>query len=272
MASSWRLLIEDAPMSGVRNMAVDRAILAARARDTAPATLRIYSWVRPTVTLGRFQDAAGVDLGLCDTCGIDVVRRFTGGRGVLHDNEITYSVVASTADGVPRGVAASYRFLCQGLVSAYHHLGMDAQLTRRNVGTASSAACYLHATPADLSLGARKLSGSAQVWQGSAVLQHGSFTISRDAGLEAEVFRLSQDASRLLVESTATLSGRGAGVPERAEIVSAVVRGFAEGLGITLTPGVLSAEEEHLAHMFAREIEGEPTAKIPNVSVDLELE
>ncbi len=80
--------------------------------------------------------------------------------------------------------------LCGGLVEAYRELGVEAALTARPRGDGSSAACYLHATAADLSLGALKLSGSAQVWHGSTVLQHGSFIVSRDVDREARVFGL----------------------------------------------------------------------------------
>ncbi len=82
-----------------------------------------------------------------------MVRRPTGGRGVLHDDEVTYSVVAGVDDGIPRGTSASYDVLCGGLASAYSRLGVDAALTARPRGSSDSAACYLHATRADLSLG-----------------------------------------------------------------------------------------------------------------------
>ncbi|HET6498524.1 MAG TPA: lipoate--protein ligase family protein, partial [Coriobacteriia bacterium] len=70
-------------------MAVDRALLEARAAGEARPTLRVYSWVRPTVSIGRFQDPGGIDVEFCRARGIDIVRRPTGGRGVLHDDEVT---------------------------------------------------------------------------------------------------------------------------------------------------------------------------------------
>jgi lipoate-protein ligase A len=130
-------------------------------------------------------------------------------------------------------------------VGAYRSLGVDAALTTRSSG-ASSAACYLHATHADLSLGAAKLSGSAQVWDGTAVLQHGSFVIDRDVALEAGVFRLDDRARQALAEKTATLVRALGRAPERDEIADAIARAVRRDLGVMLELGALSAAE--LAH------------------------
>jgi len=248
VSQTWRLIIDAEPGDGAWNMALDRAIQLARQADEVPPTLRLYRWVRPTVTLGRFQDAAGVDRDLCRRQGIDVVRRLTGGRGVLHDDELTYSMVAGVGDGIPRGTAASYRLLCSALAEAYRLLGVDAGLTARPRGERDSAACYLHATPADLSLGMAKLSGSAQVWVGETVLQHGSFTRSRDAAREASVFGLSPQQARQLATRTATLSEVVAHVPCIREIVDAACEGLTTALDVTLAPGVATAEELASAH------------------------
>ncbi|MDF1542419.1 MAG: lipoate--protein ligase family protein [Anaerosomatales bacterium] len=261
MGGAWRLIVEESPRTGSWNMAVDRALQLARADGSVSPTVRIYSWIRPTVSLGRFQDAAGVDLDFCAGHGVDVVRRATGGRGVLHDDEVTYSLVASVDDGVPRGVAASYRHLCAGLAEAYRLLGVPAELTRRTRGDGASAACYLHATPADLSVGARKLSGSAQVWEGTTVLQHGSFTITRDLAAESAIFRLDDQARHSMADTTSTLADQLGNAPERQTVSAAIVEGFERGLGITLVQGELTAEETECARnletaVLERGIEG----------------
>ena len=243
VTSPWRLLVDDAPADGAWNMALDRAVQLSTEKNEAAPTLRLYEWLRPTVTLGRFQDVATIDAEFCSANGIDVVRRPTGGRGVLHDDEVTYSVVARIADGVPRGTSASYAMLCSGLAEAYRRLGVDAVLTSRARGMPDSAACYLHATRADLSLGARKLSGSAQVWHGQTVLQHGSFTISRDVALEAAVFGLSPVDQARLADEAATLQTSLGFAPSRERVRAAIIEGFAEGLGVDLVEGRLSDRE-----------------------------
>ncbi|MDO8914725.1 MAG: lipoate--protein ligase family protein [Coriobacteriia bacterium] len=249
---TWRVLI-DGPVDGARNMALDRAVLASVASGVAPPTLRLYRWQVPTVTLGRFQPLEQVDLEACDRRGFDVVRRPTGGRGVLHDDELTYSVVAGVPDGVPRGTAASYRHLSAALAAAYRSLGVPAEVTARQRGVGGGGACYLHTTQADLSLGAAKLSGSAQVWMGETVLQHGSFVISRDVPAEAEVFRLTAQAADELGAATATLEGALGRRPSLDEISSAVTAAFERTLGITLELGVLSCDESALAERLTSE-------------------
>ena len=224
-------------------MAVDRAIQIAHERDRVPATLRLYMWGEPTVTLGRFQDASSIDWSACRNLGVSVVRRFTGGRGVLHDDEVTYSLVASESDGVPSGISASYRYLCRGLVAAYRRLGVDAGFTERPRGSAGSAACYLRTTRADLTVGSAKLAGSAQTWLGKTCLQHGSFTVTRDVARESEIFRLSPDERDKLCNSTATLRDLLDDLPTRDRIAHEIAVGIGEGLGMELKVGELTGEE-----------------------------
>ncbi|MDO8963803.1 MAG: biotin/lipoate A/B protein ligase family protein [Coriobacteriia bacterium] len=238
----WRLIL-DGPVEGAMNMALDRAVLDAHEAGAAAATLRLYWWEVPTVTLGRFQEIDQVDLDACAGRGFDVVRRPTGGRGVLHDRELTYSVVAGVRDGVPRGVAASYRHLSAALAAAYHRLGVPAELTARPRGEAGAGACYLHSTQADLSMGAAKLSGSAQVWHGDSVLQHGSFVISRNAVAEAEVFRLDPERAAVLERDTMTLDRAVAPTPSREEVAAAVTEAFADVLEVRFEPGSFDEAE-----------------------------
>lgn len=218
-------------------MALDSALLSGRAEGTSPPTLRLYAWERPTLTLGRFQDAATVDLTEAAARCFDVVRRPTGGRAVLHDDELTYSVVASVTDGVPRGVVASYRHFAVALTEAFSLLGIPAEVTHSKHGRASSAACYLATTQADLAVGASKLSGSAQVWEGEAVLQHGSFVVSRDVAAEAAVTRLDVEDTARLAAATCTIEDYISARLIYGEVAEAVARAFERALGVTLEPG-----------------------------------
>ena len=249
----WRLL-SDGAQAGAWNMALDRAVQIAYEQGVAPPTVRLYEWDRPTVSLGRFQDVASVDTQFCAASGIAMVRRHTGGRGVLHDDEVTYSVIAGVKDGIPRGTKASYSMLCGGVAQAYRLLGVDAALTARSRGSRASAACYLHATQADLSFGVRKLSGSAQVWLGATVLQHGSFTVSRDIEREAAVFRLTAEERGHLAEQTATIEAILGARPARERVREAIAAGFARELGVEIVEGALSEHEVEIATRLHTEL------------------
>lgn len=237
----WRVIVDD-PADGPWNMAVDRAVLAAHDSGDAPPTLRFYRFVPPTVSLGRFQSAGDVDARYCNEQGIGICRRPTGGRGVLHDDEITYSIVAGVRDGLPRGVRESYRYLSSALAVAYRELGVDAALTARDRGSRGGA-CYLHTTSADLSLGAAKLSGSAQVWDHDSCLQHGSFVISRDIAREARVFMLDHASTTELAASTVTIADVVGHRPDDQEIISAVRHAVESTFGVGLSPGRLTESE-----------------------------
>lgn len=242
MSRRWRLLIDE-PLDGALNMALDRAALVAREQGVVGPTLRLYRWARPTVTLGRFQGIDEVDRAVCDDAGVDLARRATGGRGVLHDDELTYSVVAHVEDGLPRGVAASYRVLSEVLADAYRRLGAAAELVERDAVASGSGACYLAATRADLVHGGRKLAGSAQVWSGSSVLQHGSFTRTRDVALESRIFGLDSAQAEKLRSATATLSDL-LGTPPGIDVMTAAVcEAFRSTLGLELVAGRRSAFE-----------------------------
>ncbi len=242
MTRVWRLL-DDGPQDAAWNMAMDRAIQLAHARGEVPPTLRLYRWKRPTVTLGRFQEVDGVDLAACERAGVDVVRRFTGGRGVLHDDELTYSMILGERDGLPRGVSASYQVLCGVLAEAYRSLGVPAELTDRPRGSRNSPSCYLHATHADLSLETAKLSGSAQIWHDHTCLQHGSFVRSRDLVREAAVFGLDEASAAELTATTTTLEDVLGTTPDFEEIGRAVVEACSRGFGVSVEPRAVEESE-----------------------------
>lgn len=247
---AWRLILDEA-CDGSWNMAVDAAMLSARARGETPPTLRLYRWRKPTVSLGRFQSVGDLDTEALRAFGVDVVRRPTGGRGVLHDDELTYSVVAGFEDGIPRGVMSSYRLLSRALAEAYRRLGVPAEITARPRGDRAAGACYLHATQADLSLGAAKLSGSAQVWESDACLQHGSFVRSRDVRREARIFQLDEDAAMRLATTTATLADVLRDPPGTDRIAEVIQMSFEEILGVTFELGPLTAPERVEAERIA---------------------
>lgn len=140
----------------------------------APPVLRFYAWSRPTVSLGYAQDAAtAVDAPAAQRLGVDQVRRPTGGRAVVHDDELTYSVVLPAAM-VPADVRASYALLAEGLVAGLRAVGVAARCHDGAELPGHSALCFVAPSWHEITLDGRKLVGSAQCRRAGAVLQHGS--------------------------------------------------------------------------------------------------
>src|SRR4029453_7351760 len=141
MSAAWRLFLDE-PADGSMNMARDEARLLAPERGASPA-LRIYSWKRPTLSLGAHQSAADVDLHACRRLGVDLVRRPTGGGAVLHHHEVTYAVTGRLGeDPFPRSVVAVYEVIAEALVAAMARLGVIAEASRAAVGGGGTAHCF----------------------------------------------------------------------------------------------------------------------------------
>ncbi len=186
----WAVLVTP-PLPGASNMALDHALMH-RAVRTGEAVLRIYTWEVPTLSFGRHEVALGVyDRAAISAAGLAVVRRPTGGRAVLHDDEITYSVTAPLRpDHHAAGPAGARRARARALYAAINHLllrglarlGVTAQLSSgdatarpRSLG---AGPCFDTASDGELVVAGRKLVGSAQWREDGAVLQHGSILIA----------------------------------------------------------------------------------------------
>lgn len=244
-------LLSDPALPGRYNMALDRAVQICVEDGDSPPSLRLYRWEVPTATLGRFQRLETVDLDYAIGQGIALARRFTGGRGVLHDDELTYSFVASRAHGIPAGVKQSYLHIAQALVAAFTALGVDVAIEPGTQKASLTGSCYLTSTPADLCSGAAKLSGSAQVWLGETVLQHGCFVRSRDVDREATVFRLDAQQTEALRSGASTLADLLHEVPDIATMSDAIASAFSSTMGIDFLPGDYTERELELAQRLA---------------------
>ena len=176
----WRLL-DTGARDGAWNMACDVALMA-RARRTGESVFRVYEWSRPTLSLGRHESArTRYDASAIAAAGLDVVRRPTGGRALLHDREVTYSVTAPIDPA--ESLAASMLRINRWLLRALHRLGVPAtEAAEPRSMRPEGAACFAMPARGELTLGGRKLVGSAQVRQDGALLQHGSILLDDDQG------------------------------------------------------------------------------------------
>lgn len=163
-------------------MATDAALMA-HARRTGEATLRVYAWERPTLSLGRHERARDrFDSARIAARGFGVVRRPTGGRALLHDREVTYSVTAPVA---AISLGQSYAAINGLLLDALSSLGVHATvaLAARRPLRPDGAACFAEPAAGELTVDGAKLVGSAQLREEGALLQHGSILLADDQGL-----------------------------------------------------------------------------------------
>jgi lipoate-protein ligase A len=214
-------------------MAADAALLDEVSAGAKPA-LRLYRWTAPTLSLGRFQPDDDVDREACERLGVDVVRRPTGGQGLLHGPDLTYAVVIPLPTGAAGTVDAVYAMVAGALIAGLARLGVDAAIARHD-GPAGPV-CFAGQQGADLRVGERKVCGSAQVRRDGAVLQHGSILLTRLAFDETDLLRPRPGARAVtraqLRAATVTLAELGAPSAPRA-VADALVEGFASGLDLT---------------------------------------
>jgi lipoate-protein ligase A len=231
----WQLVI-DGPKDGVTNMAVDSALLDEVERSSSTRTIvRFYSWQSPTVSLGRNQNLEkAVDVGYCRANHIDIVHRPTGGRAVLHDDELTYAVVSNDTSSFGDSIYGNYRRVSEALCLGYTRLGVPAVLapdTRKPMlSNDGDAPCFLSPSRYELMVRGRKIAGSAQRRVRRSFLQHGSMPITCDRDALARATRLPDSA--LLQQEMAGLAEFLPERPTLEELRSALISAFQDHFSI----------------------------------------
>jgi lipoate-protein ligase A len=263
---NWRLLITP-PAHGAWNMAVDESILEHIGRGESVPTLRLYAWNPPCLSLGHAQPFSDVDVNRLKRRGWEVVRRATGGRAILHTDELTYSVIAPLNEPRVEGsVLESYNRLAQALLLAVQTLEIPVEI---KAGKASESAtpnpvCFEVPSTYEITVNGKKLIGSAQARKKEGVLQHGSLPLAGDLTriCQALVFENEakrEEASRRLLERATTVeSALGVGVSwEKAQ--QAFVHAFEAQLGLSFERGNLSESESQRAEELIKEKYAHPS-------------
>jgi len=246
--AAWRLLL-DPPAAGAWNMAVDEVLLDGAGAGSAPPTLRFYEWAPPCLSLGYFQPFDVVDVAGCLRLGVDVVRRPTGGRAILHDREVTYSVTLPLRLlGDDSAVLPSYHRLSLALERGLNQLGAPVVLAPENTaqpGPDHGPVCFDRPSAHEILLDGRKLVGSAQVRRATAILQHGSILIEPRIDRLLACLWLPDGPDARIEDGVAGLAEVGDFDP--ATIAGALAGGFAEEFGVRLVPGRLRPDERQAA-------------------------
>lgn len=267
----WRLICDE-PAIGRWNMAVDEAILDAVGAGDQPPTLRLYAWQPACLSLGIGQSASDSVEAEIHARGWDIVRRPTGGRAILHIDELTYSLALPPHHSLTMlSIVDSYRQISRALMHALQILGAAPVSQRRDSEAAKRPGPVCFETPShyEITVGGRKLVGSAQMRRKSGLLQHGTLPLFGDVARICEV--LAYDSQDELEEGKASVRNRATTLLDVlgrdvtwAEAASAVTTGFCTIFDVDIAEGTLSeAEIEHARilehekygaaqHIFAR--------------------
>ena len=246
----WRLL-KTPPGEGAWNMAVDEAILEAVGRQAAPPTLRLFAWTPPCLSLGYAQPVGDVDRTALAALGWRLVRRPTGGRAILHTDELTYSVIAPLHEPrVAGSVLESYSRLAQALLQALHRLALPAQAdaTYGSSGRSQNPICFEVPSNYEITVDGKKLIGSAQARRREGVLQHGSLPLVGDLTRITRVLNFAGDSQRLaaaarLLEHATTVEMALHQCLSWDQAAAAFETAFCQVLNLSLEPAGLSAGE-----------------------------
>lgn len=189
----WRF-IDDGSHDAEYNMALDYAIAVYVKKKKSKPTLRLYGWNKPSVTLGIFQTTEKINLDYCYFEGIPVVRRPTGGRGILHYDELTYSFSSQYREIFGGGLFQSYYKLALVFKRAFELTGINAEIsfTRRTRVFHGSPLCFKSTSYGEVSFNGEKIIGSAQRRWRDGFLQQGSIPYHVDDNVLKKIFRISE--------------------------------------------------------------------------------
>ena len=251
----WRLIVDRA-QPGAWNMAVDEALVEAVDSGDSPPVLRLYRWAPACLSLGFAQPFKVADAAFCSANGVDLVRRPTGGRAVLHHLEQTYCVLARlNEEPFSTDLQAAYQGICRALVAGLLELGAPAGLAGApadgHIKPTEAIPCFIGPASGEVVANGRKLIGSAMRRHNRSILQHGSLLEDWDGRLQAGCLGLADDST--LRPAVTTLRELMGARPDPGAVVRALAAGFARTFGIELEPSSLSASEAGRAALLARE-------------------
>lgn len=243
-------------------MALDEAIMEATAMKESLPTLRLYSWVPPCLSLGNAQPVSQIDLQRVLDRGWDIVRRSTGGRAILHTDELTYSVCAPLDHPkFQSGVLPSYKKISSGLIAGLQLLGLEVEVHPEISLSETERAepiCFEQPSSYEITVRGKKLVGSAQLRRRGGMLQHGTLPLGGDIGRISSVLKYPnqiqrQRAMQRVRDRATTIEGL-LGVPVSWEdVAQAIQKGFSISLYLDFVLAEPTSEERVRAQILASE-------------------
>ena len=262
----WRLLLTpEAP--GAWNMAVDEAILEAATHREVLPTLRLYAWNPPCLSLGYAQPISDVDESRLEKFDWDLVRRPTGGRAILHTDELTYSVCGPEDEPVLAGdILSSYKRLSSAILAAIEQIGISVQALpqKKNANSKSpEPVCFEVPSNYEITADGKKLVGSAQARRQGGVLQHGTLPLYGDLTRIVQVLSFPSQTSReqaaeRLLSRAATLNTAMGEIVSWKQAADSFIQAFQNTLDLELAPGQLTEAERTRAEQLVDKKYGNP--------------
>ncbi|PKG25701.1 lipoate--protein ligase family protein [Niallia nealsonii] len=263
---TWRF-IDTGKRSPAFNMALDEALLEWHSTGEFPPVIRFYGWDPATLSIGYFQKVEKeINMDAVKELNLGFVRRPTGGRGVLHEHELTYSVIVSEDyPDMPKTVTEAYRVISEGILRGFHLLGLDAYFSvpkteeqKNSLKNPRSAVCFDAPSWYELVVEGRKVAGSAQTRQKGVILQHGSILLDLDEDKLFQLFKYSNERVKERMQKAFKEKAVAINSLTSKEITLdmakvAFKKGFEEGLDIHLESYELTEEQVKYVDKLAKE-------------------
>lgn len=264
MTNNW-IFINSGKQDAAYNMALDEALLEWHAEGLIPPVIRFYQWEPAALSIGYFQRVErDIHLPAVKEMGLGFVRRPTGGRAVLHEHELTYSVIVSEDyPDMPKTVTEAYRVISEGILQGFRNLGLQAEFSvpesdsqREALSQPKSAVCFDAPSWYELVVEGKKVAGSAQTRQKGVILQHGAILIDLDENKYLNCFSYESEEKRQKVKER--LSQKAVSINkiiskaiEVDQCIPAFKNGFESALNIHLTSFSLTPEQQQYVENLA---------------------
>ncbi len=248
----WSLIVDKEPLPGSWNMAVDDYLF--RSLGEKPrTTVRFYSWKNPTASLGYSQKADLVlDVQYCQNNGIDVVRRITGGKMVLHFREVTYSICSSDSSVFTDKLSDSYRLISESLMKGLEKMGLDSVLAEEPPSSYArgNLPCFSYPARNEVEVKKKKVIGSAQKRVGSTFIQHGSIPLEDDRDLLKKISFLEEREEDIRLISLAQALGKKVAYDWAVDFF---IAGISDYFHVELAPRSLTEKERETVSQIQKE-------------------